>query len=79
MSNRRRLMVILTSSLLIVTTGISFITVVFFCRSLIFNIYKIEFLAQIALIVFLPLLTFCISLLGLILISNDYSPSRRKR
>lgn len=79
MSRTQRLLVIFTTAVLIVTAIISFAAAVFFLRSVIFNLYKVEFLAQIAATIFLPLVTFCIAVLGIILLGQDNGNSKRKR
>ncbi|NJL76169.1 MAG: hypothetical protein HC892_15285 [Saprospiraceae bacterium] len=74
----RRFLVILTSSTLIVTAIVSFFAAIFFFRGVVFDLYKVEFLAQMANTIFLPLLTFCIAVLGIILITRE-DVSRKKR
>jgi hypothetical protein len=74
----RRLLVIITAGALIVTAIVSFFSAVFFFRGVDFNLYKVEFLSQMANTVFLPLLTFCIAVLGIILITRE-DVSRKKR
>lgn len=79
MSRAQRLLVIFTTSVLIVTAIISFAASVFFLRAVVFNLYKVEFLAQIATTIFLPLVAFCIAVLGIILLLREDGNSKKRR
>ncbi len=79
MSRTQRLLIIFTTAVLILTAIISFASAVFFLRAVVFNLYKVEFLAQIAATIFLPLVTFCIAVLGTILLTKEDGNNKRKR
>lgn len=79
MSRSQRLLIVLTTAVLVVTAIISFVAAVFFIRSIIFNEYELEILAQIATIIFLPLISFCIAILGTILLTRQDKPKNKRK
>lgn len=76
-SATRRLLILLASALLLVIAVGSIVATALLFRAFVFEQYSAQFLVQIVTVVFLPLMTFCMAVLAVVMLDR-YSVTKAK-